>query len=155
MYYIYDTPFGKMAIAADGTAVTHVLLSDKVNFDAEKKASPLTDRAAAELEEYFEGKRQSFDVPLNPKGTEFQKRVWNALTKVPYGETRTYKDIAIVAGNEKACRAVGMANNRNPIWIIIPCHRIIGANKSLTGYGGGLDMKKKLLDLESSQHSLV
>ena len=148
LYFVYDTPFGKMAIATDGTAITHVLPEGRLSVDARKVASPLTDKAAAELSEYFDGKRQSFSVPINPHGTEFQKKVWAALTKVSYGKTNTYKDIAVAIGNEKACRAVGMANNKNPIWIIIPCHRIIGAGGSLTGYGGGLDMKKRLLDLE-------
>ena len=87
-------------------------------------------------------------MPLHPNGTEFQIKVWKALTEIPYGETRSYKDIAISIGNEKACRAVGMANNKNPIPIIIPCHRVIGANKKLVGYAGGLDLKERLLDLE-------
>ncbi|MCL2221937.1 MAG: methylated-DNA--[protein]-cysteine S-methyltransferase [Oscillospiraceae bacterium] len=149
LYYIYDTPFGKMTIAADATAITHVLPEGKLNIDARREASSLTDMAAAELSEYFEGKRLDFSVPINPCGTEFQKKVWNALLNVPFGETKTYKDIAVAIGNEKACRAVGMANNKNPIWIIIPCHRIIGAGGNLTGYGGGLDMKQKLLELET------
>ncbi|MCL2247656.1 MAG: methylated-DNA--[protein]-cysteine S-methyltransferase [Oscillospiraceae bacterium] len=149
MYYTYDTPFGKMAIVSDGDAITHILPEDRVDKSSEKKATPLTDKTAAELAEYFDGKRREFSVPLSPNGTEFQKKVWKALIDVPYGETRTYKDIAIAVGSEKACRAVGLANNRNPIWIIVPCHRIIGANGGLTGYGGGLDMKQKLLDLES------
>jgi len=149
MYYnTYDTPFGKMAIACDGEAITHVLPEDRIDKTAEKKATPLIDKAAAELLDYFDGNRREFSVPLSPKGTEFQKKVWSALIDVPYGETRTYKDIAVAVGSEKACRAVGLANNRNPIWIIVPCHRIIGANGGLTGYGGGLDMKQKLLDLE-------
>ena len=98
--------------------------------------------------EYLEGKRREFDLPLAPAGTEFMLRVWKALQDIPYGETRSYKDIATMAGNSKACRAVGMANNRNPISIFIPCHRVIGANGVLVGYGGGLDKKTFLLDLE-------
>lgn len=100
--------------------------------------------------EYFNGQRKSFDLPLNPKGTEFQKKVWNALLNIPYGSTCSYKDIAVNIGNEKACRAVGGANNKNPIFIIIPCHRVIGKNGSLVGYGGGLDIKLKLLELEQN-----
>jgi len=150
LYYTYDTPFGKMAIATDGKAITHILPEDRIDKSTEKKASPITDKTAKELVEYFDGKRKEFTVPLNPKGTEFQKKVWNALIDVPYGETKTYKDIAIAVGSEKACRAVGLANNKNPIWIIVPCHRIIGASGSLTGYGGGLDMKQSLLDLEKN-----
>ena len=99
----------------------------------------------------MDGKRKSFDLPLKPEGTEFQKKVWNALLDIPYGETRSYKDIAVAIGNPKACRAVGMANNRNPISIIIPCHRVIGANGSLVGYGGGLPIKIELLNLETGK----
>ena len=98
--------------------------------------------------EYFDGKRKIFDLPLKPEGTEFQLKDWNALREIPYGETRSYKDIAIAIGNPKACRAVGTANHNNPISIIIPCHRVIGSDGSLTGYGGGLDKKTYLLELE-------
>ncbi len=91
-----------------------------------------------------------FDLPLEPAGTEFQKSVWVALQAIPYGETRSYGDMARQIGNPKACRAVGMANNRNPISIVIPCHRVIGADGSLVGYGGGLDLKQKLLTLEGA-----
>lgn len=98
--------------------------------------------------EYEKGVRKSFDLPLHIKGTEFQKKVWNALLEIPYGETRSYQDIAIRIGNPKAVRAVGGACNRNPIGIIIPCHRVVGKNGSLTGYAGGLDYKKMLLEHE-------
>ena len=100
--------------------------------------------------EYLDGKRKEFDFPYKMIGTEFQKKVWHALTKIPYGETRTYKEIATAVGNPKASRAVGMANNRNPIFIVVPCHRVIGANGKLVGYAGGLDMKDALLSLEKS-----
>lgn len=108
----------------------------------------LMKETAAELEQYFLGDRRSFDIPLSPEGTEFQKLVWNALETIPYGETRSYGEIAALVNSPKACRAVGMANHQNPISILIPCHRVIGANGSLTGYGGGLNKKKWLLDLE-------
>ena len=101
-----------------------------------------------QLEEYFAGKRKTFDLPLVPKGTEFQQKVWKALQEIPYGETRTYGEIAAAIGNPKAARAVGMANNKNPIGIIIPCHRVVGANGKLVGYAGGMEKKEFLLELE-------
>ncbi len=105
----------------------------------------------SQLDEYFMGKRKYFDVPYRLEGTEFQKMVWNELSKIPYGESCSYKDIAIKIGNEKASRAVGMANNKNPLMIIIPCHRVIGSSKKLIGYAGGLEMKKYLLELEKDK----
>ncbi|MGB4439469.1 MAG: methylated-DNA--[protein]-cysteine S-methyltransferase, partial [Sedimentibacter sp.] len=111
----------------------------------------LINNASNQLNEYLNGIRTAFDLPLNPEGTEFQKKVWTALCEIPYGETRSYKQIAEAAGNSKASRAVGMANNKNPIMIFIPCHRVIGANGSLVGYAGGLDMKEKLLALEKGK----
>ena len=104
--------------------------------------------AIQQLEEYLSGKRKVFDLPLKVEGTAFQKKVWKALCSIAYGETRSYKEIAIQIGNEKACRAVGMANNKNPIGILIPCHRVIGTNHKLVGYAGGLDKKEFLLKLE-------
>ena len=103
----------------------------------------------SQLDEYFAGKRKVFDIPLNLCGTKYQKKVWNVLTTIPYGETRSYKDIAAITGNKKASRAVGGANNKNQIAIRVPCHRVIGANGKLTGYAGGLDKKKWLLEHES------
>ena len=100
------------------------------------------------MQEYLNGKRKNFDIPIKLNGTQFQKRVWQALTSIPYGKIVTYKDIANLIGNKNAQRAVGMANNKNPIVIIIPCHRVIGANRNLTGYSGGLEVKKKLLKIE-------
>ena len=108
----------------------------------------MIEKTAGQLKEYLAGRRQVFELPLKPEGTAFQKKVWNALLTVPYGETRSYGDIAVQIENPKAFRAVGMANNRNPIPIVIPCHRIIGAGGSLVGHGGGLDIKVKLLELE-------
>lgn len=110
--------------------------------------TPLLKMAAEQLREYFEGERKDFNLPLSPVGTKFQLKVWKALQTIPYGETRSYRQVAEIIGNPKACRAVGMANNRNPIAIIIPCHRVIGADGNLVGYGGGLDLKQQLLDLE-------
>ena len=102
----------------------------------------------SELREYFDGKRREFDLPLAPEGTDFQKRVWEELCKIPYGETRSYGEIAAALGNTRAARAVGLANNKNPIPIIVPCHRVIGADGALVGYAGGVEAKDFLLKLE-------
>lgn len=107
------------------------------------------DLAVYQLKEYFAGKRKIFDFPYQLKGTDFQQKVWAALCEIPYGQTRTYKDIALAIGNPRACRAVGMANNKNPMSIVVPCHRVIGSNGKLVGYGSGLDMKQALLQLEA------
>ena len=152
--FCYDTKIGKLAIREDGNSITHIYLREtNVDLVIEKnklivQESDLIKKAYIQLKEYMDGQRKQFDLPLNLKGTEFQKKVWGELAKIPYGETRSYKDIAIAIGNEKACRAVGMANNKNPIPIVIPCHRVVGSNKKLVGYAGGLDLKEELLNLE-------
>ena len=155
-YYTYETSFGSITIVSDGKSITHVK-SESTGGNTKtlkaigvNKADKLTDMAAKQLGEYFSGARTKFDLPLDPQGTNFQKSVWKALQDISYGETKSYRQIAEAIKNPKACRAVGMANNKNPIWIIIPCHRVIGADGSLIGYGGGLDMKEKLLKLEQS-----
>ena len=145
--YFYS-PIGWLSIEDDGTALT------KINFEKQAckdcvKRSDLADMAIKQLEEYFSGKRCSFSLPMAPVGTQFMQDVWQALTNIPYGEVRSYGEIAREIGNPKACRAVGMANNRNPLPIIIPCHRVIGANGKLVGYAGGLGCKEKLLALET------
>lgn len=142
----YETLLGRLWLAEENGAITELSFSPVPN--AEERETPLLKRAAEQLTEYFEGKRLSFDLPLDARGTAFQKSVWSALLDIPYGETCSYKDIAAAVGNEKACRAVGMANNKNPIAIIVPCHRVVGADGSLIGYGGGLDIKHALLDFE-------
>jgi len=109
----------------------------------------------SELEEYFAGKRVTFSAPLDLRGTEFQLACWRALLEIPYGETRSYRDIALSIGHPRAYRAVGMSNNRNPVAIIVPCHRVIASSGSLCGYGGGLDIKRKLLDLEQAKVALT
>jgi methylated-DNA-[protein]-cysteine S-methyltransferase len=148
--FVFQTKIGLVAIEDNGSEITDVnVISDDQNF--EMNETSLLKNAAQQLYEYLEGKRNSFDLPLNPKGTEFQKKVWAALCDIPYGETRSYKQIAECVGNSKACRAVGMANNKNPIMIFIPCHRVVGSDGSLTGYAGGLDMKEKLLLLEKGK----
>ena len=112
--------------------------------------SAVLDEAARQLDAYFSGELTDFDLPLSMAGTEFQRRVWDCLRSIPYGDTWTYGQVAEKVGNSRAFRAVGMANNRNPIAIIVPCHRVIGADGSLTGYGGGLQRKQMLLDLEAA-----
>ena len=145
--YHYPTPVGTICIEADETAVLALYLKEADN-TAECMENTIIRKTHQELLEYFAGKRKKFTVPVNAKGTAFQKAVWNVLLDIPYGETRSYKEIAKAVGNPKACRAVGGANHQNPIMILIPCHRVIGANGSLTGYAGGLSVKEKLLALE-------
>ena len=155
--YTYNLSIGTFIIAANDSAVTMVKLYDPVtnavigtdNVISTTSPSRLTDKTAKQLDEYFNGKRFNFEIPLDPKGTVFQQAVWNALGTIPYGQTRSYKQIALMLDKPNACRAVGLANNRNPIWIIIPCHRVIGTNGALVGYGGGLEIKRKLLHLEN------
>lgn len=138
------TPIGPLTLEADENAVTAIRFSA----GGAQDASPLLDAAEAQLREYFAGARRTFDLPLAPHGTAFQQRVWTALRTIPYGETRTYGELAAAIDSPNASRAVGMANHRNPIPIIIPCHRVIGANGTLTGYAGGLEIKRRLLALE-------
>lgn len=147
--YYYETSIGRIGIAEEEGYITDVIL-EAHPFEEEciESETYLLKRAAKQLNEYLASERQNFDLPLKPDGTPFRKRVWDALCEIPYGETRSYKDIAKAIGNEKACRAVGGANNKNPISIFIPCHRVIGADGKLVGYGGGIDMKIKLLQLE-------
>ena len=144
----FDSPVGRIYIAESGGFITDVAFHPIQN-SVEKKTR-LVSQAAEMLREYFAGNCKAFDLPLNPEGTEFQKKAWAALRAIPYGQTRSYKEQAEAIGNAKACRAVGAANGRNPISIIIPCHRVIGTDGSLVGFGGGLDIKKALLDLEKS-----
>nr|WP_307992942.1 methylated-DNA--[protein]-cysteine S-methyltransferase [uncultured Niameybacter sp.] len=145
----YNGPIGKIGIVENEGVITHVYfeeeLKDKI---IEEGKSKLLEEACKQLEEYFQGMRKEFDLPLKPTGTPFMESVWKALQDIPYGQTKSYKDIAEAIGNAKACRAVGLANNRNPIPIFIPCHRVIGANGKLVGYGGGLHIKEYLLELE-------
>ena len=140
------TPVGRIGITDDGRAVTRVFFSSQMEEGVE---SALARKTYDQLMEYFEGRRRAFTIPLDPKGTVFQRRVWKALGEIPYGETRSYKQIAEQIGHPKAYRAVGLANNRNPIAILIPCHRVIGSNGTLVGYAGGLSVKERLLQLEA------
>lgn len=139
-----ETPIGPLTLEADENAVTAI----RFGAGTAQGVSPLLDAAEAQLREYFAGMRRVFDLPIAPHGTAFQQRVWAALRTIPYGETRTYGELAAAIGNPSAGRAVGMANHRNPLPIVIPCHRVIGANGTLTGYAGGVETKRKLLALE-------
>ena len=145
--FFYDTPVGKLCIGEEDDSITRVTWS-KVPQEYIQEETELILSCKIQLEEYFAGNRKQFDLPLAPKGTDFQKRVWKALTDIPYGETRTYGEIAAAVGSPKAARAVGMANNKNPIGILIPCHRVVGANGKLVGYAGGMEKKEFLLELE-------
>ena len=145
---IYESPVGALTILAGENGIQAIKFGKDEKVKSTGKASEMTRRAVKELEEYFQGKRKEFTVLCVPEGTDFQKRVWEALTRIPYGETRTYKEIAVEIGNPGASRAVGMANNKNPVPIIIPCHRVIGSDGKLTGYAGGLEVKEFLLNLE-------
>ena len=142
------TPIGPLTLEADENAVTAIRFSA----GGAQDASPLLDAAEAQLREYFAGARRTFDLPLAPHGTAFQQRVWTASRTIPYGETRTYGELAAAIDSPNASRAVGMANHRNPLPILIPCHRVIGADGSLTGYAGGLATKRRLLALEGITH---
>lgn len=153
--FCYSTLAGKLAIAAlDGKITDVFFYNEAMMAKMRVKETAVIREAARQLEEYFAGLRKTFELILAPEGTPFQQLVWKALQQVPYGKTSSYKDIAQKIGRPKAYRAVGMANNRNPIAIIIPCHRIIGANGKLVGYAGGLELKSKLLELEAQHKSL-
>lgn len=159
MYYSYlDTPIGPLLLAGTDDELRLVGFSSGTKARAqdsewEHSDAPFAD-ARRQLTEYFAGTRRAFDLPLAPLTTPFQSQVLEALQAIPYGETRSYKDIAVAVGNPKAVRAVGTANGNNPIPIIIPCHRVIGSDGSLTGFGGGLDTKRFLLALESNHSGL-
>lgn len=147
--FYYDTPIGKIGIVDNGDFVTGLFFGDSYRPQgAQEQETPLIKRTMEQLREYFSGVRTEFDIPVALQGTEFQTQVWKALMEIPYGQTCTYGELAARIGNPKASRAVGMANNRNPVSIIVPCHRVIGASGKLVGYGGGLNVKERLLGLE-------
>ena len=146
--YIYNTIIGPIEIIEEDGYIIN--LGFNQNSNAEVQETVLIKETYKQITQYLQGNRKEFNIPIKMKGTDFQKSVWTELTKIPYGETRTYKQIAENVGNPKACRAVGMANHNNPIAIIVPCHRVIGANNKLVGYAGGLDIKGKLLEIEKS-----
>lgn len=147
--WFYETKIGTMGIAGDDRGITDIFLGKR-----EPAAgmclgeTPLLCRAAEEIREYLDGKRREFQIQVHLEGTPFQKKVWEALCRIPYGETRSYREVAESIGNPKACRAVGMANNKNPVMIVVPCHRVVGSDGSLTGYAGGVEIKRSLLEME-------
>lgn len=149
MVFYRETSIGKIGMEEEDGYITRLYLpNDNIPPDNGTYEPPVISRAFAQLELYLSGRLREFTLPLRPEGTAFMQKVWRKLGEVPYGHTASYQDIAAAIGSPKAARAVGQANHRNPIPIFIPCHRIIGAHGDLTGYGGGLAMKKKLLGLE-------
>jgi methylated-DNA-[protein]-cysteine S-methyltransferase len=156
-----ESPVGALSLIATDRALVAVVwrrpAHGRLPFEqaVEDPSHPLLRETARQLGEYFDGKRRTFDLELEFRGTDFQRRVWMALLTIPYGETRTYRQIAEQIGNPTAVRAVGAANGRNPISIIAPCHRVIGSSGDLTGFGGGLDAKARLLALEAPQRQLL
>lgn len=150
--FYYDTPIGRIGLSAAGDCITGVFFGGAdfaAPLGARCEQTPPIRRAYEQLQEYFQGIRTEFDVPLALRGTDFQTSVWKALSGIPYGQTRTYAQIAAQIGRPKACRAVGAANHRNPLAIFVPCHRVVGASGALTGYAGGLAAKRYLLELEA------
>lgn len=149
---VYDTSIGKIGIAEQDDAITNVFLDGVIPSNGYSLCeTPLLKEAFLQLFDYLAGRCTAFDLPLAPAGTAFQRSVWDALLCIPYGETRSYQEIATAVQSPKGCRAVGLANGRNPIAIFIPCHRVIGKNGTLTGFGGGLPMKQALLRLEQGR----
>lgn len=154
VYMYMDSPVGALKLVAHDQALVAVMWDNEDHKRVrlaeliEDRQHPMLLRVKKQLEEYFTGQRQQFDLPLDFQGTDFQQQVWQALLTIPYGEKCSYKDIAVQIGNEKAVRAVGAANGRNPISIIAPCHRVIGSSGALVGFAGGLDKKQILLSLE-------
>ena len=147
------SPVGRLRLIASESALVGIWFEQgrdaaRGRGDLIECSSPVLERTRSQLEEYFAAQRRAFDLPLEPRGTEFQRRVWQRLLLIPYGETTTYGALATDLGDVMASRAVGLANGNNPIPIVIPCHRVIGADGSLTGFGGGLTIKQQLLDLE-------
>jgi methylated-DNA-[protein]-cysteine S-methyltransferase len=156
VYKIIPSPVGNLKLIADRDGLAAILWENdnpsrvRIKADTEDNENPILVETEKQLNEYFEGKRETFSVPLHPIGTEFQNKVWEALTTIPFGETRSYSQIAEQVSSPRGVRAVGAANGKNPISIIVPCHRVIGASGELTGFAGGLDVKAQLLRLESS-----
>lgn len=151
-YQMLDTPIGRLRLLSTGSHLAAIEFAHQ-HTAAEGETcttDPVLERCAKQLQEYFAGQRKSFDLPLAPRGTDFQRTVWHALSAIPWGAVRSYADIARAIDKPKAVRAVGAANGRNPLPIVVPCHRVIGSDGSLTGFAGGLDMKRKLLQLEGS-----
>jgi len=147
--FYYKTEIGQIGIAEEDGYITDVIFGNDVLQGAEMAETRLLKKAYDQIGEYLLGIRKAFDLPLLVEGTEFQEKVWKELENIPYGETRTYAQIAEAVGKPKAVRAIGAANNRNALPIFIPCHRVVGSNGSLTGYSGGLEAKRKLIEIEA------
>jgi len=147
-FWMFDTPFGPMGLGEEEGALVRVYLPGQPTPRLMPHKTPLLERAEGQILEYLNGQRQVFDLPLSPAGTPFQQTVWRALLDIPYGETECYGSVAARVGCPKGARAVGMANHRNPLPILIPCHRVVGAKGRLTGYAGGVELKQALLSLE-------
>jgi methylated-DNA-[protein]-cysteine S-methyltransferase len=155
---VIDSPIGHLTLVSDGTALTGVYMESHRHAKPDAwgsetalgQAPPVLQEAAGQLRAYFAGERTDFDLPLRPLGTPFHVAVWEALRSIPYGQTISYAELARRVGSPGASRAVGLANGRNPISVVVPCHRVIGTDGSLTGYGGGVERKRRLLDLERS-----
>lgn len=153
-YAVYGSKIGKIYIAYEDENITRITPSPHFTY-LENEASSLSDEAFFQISEYLDGKRETFTFEMKAKGTPFQESVWEQLCKIPYGETRSYKDIAIAIGNPKAARAVGMANNKNPLGIAVPCHRVIGADGKMVGYASGVDIKICLLEIEKQNKKIT
>lgn len=156
-YTTMQSPLGEIILTADGEGLTGLYVPRNTHYTSARQgtrdAAPFRE-TVKQLEEYFRGTRKDFDLPLAPKGTPFQQRVWQQLCRIDYGKTRTYGELAKTIGQPTAARAVGHANGQNPIGIIVPCHRVIGASGKLTGYNGGVEVKQWLLELESGSPTL-
>ncbi len=154
VYRVQDSPVGKLTLVASDEGLAAILWENdrpgrvRLDIGAEDAMHPVLAETGRQLDEYFDGRRQQFALPLDMSGTTFQRKVWNALLTIPFGETRSYKDVARQVGNPAAVRAVGAANGRNPVSIVTPCHRVVGSTGKLTGFAGGLDVKARLLELE-------
>jgi methylated-DNA-[protein]-cysteine S-methyltransferase len=157
LFTTVDSPIGPLTLLGRDGHLTHLVMQDQAHATATPPGSVRDDdafaRVAGQLDEYFAGERLEFDVPMALEGTDFQRRVWSELCAIPYGETISYGELARRVGNPKASRAVGLANGRNPIAVIVPCHRVIAADGSLGGYGGGADRKVHLLELERASRN--
>lgn len=147
-----DSPIGPLQLVSNGSALIEIRFADRHREETHtgSGADPALRGGARQLGEYFAGQRRHFDLPLAAGGTAFQQRVWRALVAIPYGETRSYRDIAVHIGRIRAVRAVGAANGRNPLPIVVPCHRVVGSDGTLTGFAGGLALKRQLLELEGA-----
>jgi len=147
-YQFMDSPVGRLRLVSNGESLLRIEFEKLQESDGEARTDPVIEQTMKQLQEYFKGSRTRFCLPLAATGTAFQNSVWRALQQIPFGELRSYRDIAIAIGNKNAVRAVGAANGRNPIPIVVPCHRVIGTNGSLAGFAGGLAAKRSLLALE-------